>query len=235
MKIVPDKSSVSIVILGSFNPAIFTPAWFFQQGLISKEEFDSSEVEVVHRELSIFKLQWLKIGVQQDRFSATTEVSPYIRLNDLVLKTFGELLTHTPLHTLGINRRVEFSVGTEIIRNKIGNMLAPPDVWGEWAKDITKGKENAHGGMMHLVMQQMVFDDRHAGHIRADVRPSNISPSHIFLDTNDQYEIENKEQPQGTEKIVKYLQENFEKCITRSEWIIDQLMELKNVVERSKG
>jgi hypothetical protein len=32
------------VVLGSFNPAIFQPAWFAKQGLLSAEEANGAEI-----------------------------------------------------------------------------------------------------------------------------------------------------------------------------------------------
>ena len=37
MRIEPEISGVSVVLLGDFNPAIFTPAWFALHGLLPEE------------------------------------------------------------------------------------------------------------------------------------------------------------------------------------------------------
>ena len=59
---------VSIVLLGDFNPKIFQPAWFAAQELIRKEEAESAEIEVIHPEVVVFSLDWLRIQVTRNRW-----------------------------------------------------------------------------------------------------------------------------------------------------------------------
>jgi hypothetical protein len=133
MRIQPELSEVTIVILGSLNPRIFTPDWFARHGLFSAKEADAASIEVVHAQITSFRTEWLSLNVQQDRFQATTAVAPYVRLSDLVVRTFKEFLPHTPLAKLGINRVVHFDVGSVEARDRIGAMLAPKEPWGDWA------------------------------------------------------------------------------------------------------
>ena len=49
MRIDPEISGVGIVVLGSFNPAIFTPAWFALHGLLPKSVADSADLKRVSR------------------------------------------------------------------------------------------------------------------------------------------------------------------------------------------
>src|SRR3989337_289929 len=134
MRIQPEHSNVSIVLVGSLNAAIFHPVLFVANDLFSKEILESSKVELVHHQLTAFNIgDWLNIRVEPSRFIAETSDPPFVRLSDLVVRTFGEVLTHTPISMLGINRRVHFSVGDEATRNRIGQILAPQEAWGEWA------------------------------------------------------------------------------------------------------
>lgn len=48
----PEILGVEIVLVGSFNPKIFHPAWFAAQKLISQEAADESNVEVVTNDIS---------------------------------------------------------------------------------------------------------------------------------------------------------------------------------------
>ena len=41
MRIEPEISDVSVVLLGDFNPAIFTPAWFALHGLLPERVADA--------------------------------------------------------------------------------------------------------------------------------------------------------------------------------------------------
>lgn len=233
MRIEPENNSVSIVLLGSFNAAIFHPAWFVANNLLSKNNLESSEVEIILKEIAVFKIgDWLRIQVVPDRFIAETLEPPFVRLSDLVYKTFREVLNHTPIFKLGINRKVHFTVGDEETRNKIGKMLAPQEAWGEWADFIARGKDEKHGGMISIVMQQVGIDDREIGHIQAKVQPSPLikNGSGIIVEVNDHYEIPKDDALDGAIRITDILSKQFEDSIRRSEWIIDQVMALKEKV-----
>lgn len=227
MRIDPYRSGVSIVLIGAFNPIIFSPLWFKTNGIISESENESAEVELHHRELTIFRLKWLNLLVQQDRFKVDTEQAPYIKLSDFVIQTFREYLSHTPIGVMGINRMVEFSVDSEEIRNKIGQKLAPPEVWGNWGERISKKNERGHGGMRRLIMEQQALTDREFGYIRADVRPSKNKSNGIWMEINDHYQIDNANLI-GCERIINILEQNFESSIIRSERIIDEIMKMKD-------
>ena len=227
MKIDPDKINVTVNLLGAFNPAIFTPQWFFYSDLINKAELDSCQIEVVHPEVSIFNMEWFRLGVQLNKFSITTEMSPYIRVADLVIRTFKEVLPHTPVYAAGINMHIEFDVGTEAKRNEIGNKLAPPTAWGDWGNEITSTHpdKNTHGGMAILEMQQLYIPDRPNGYFKTAVRPTPNSPSSITVSTNDHYEVE---QEAGSSKVMIFIEQEFEKSLEKSKSIADQIMKLKD-------
>jgi len=233
MRIEPENNSVIIVLVGSFNATIFHPAWFAANNILSKTDLESSEVEIILRGIAVFKVgDWLRIQVEPNRFIAETSEPPFVRLSDLVFKTFREALIHTPISKLGINRHVHFSVGDEETRNKIGKKLAPQEVWGEWAGCIAGKKHEKHGGMVSIVMQQVDTDDREIGHIQAKVEPSPLikNGSGIFVEVNDHYEISKDDAWDGAIRITDILAKQFDDSIRRSEWIIDQIMALKEKV-----
>lgn len=230
MRIEPENNVVNIVLVGSFNATIFHPTWFVANNLLRKDDIENEKVDVVHKIISKFTVSnWLRIQVEPARFIAETSEPPFIRLHDLIVRTFREVLIHTPIFQLGINRTVHFSVGDEETRNKIGKILAPQEAWGEWAKDIAGTKENAHGGMISLSMMQAKPDDRKTGQIVAQVAPSQLikNNSGIFVSVNDHYEIPKDDSLAGAIPIIDILEKQFESSIRRSEWIIDQVMALK--------
>ena len=76
---------MSIVLLGSFNPQIFQPAWFAAEGLVRKEEAEAAKIEIIHPQIISFSMEWLLLQVTQERFAASTTHSPsYEPLRDLV-------------------------------------------------------------------------------------------------------------------------------------------------------
>ena len=233
MRIEPENNNVSIVLVGSLNAAIFHPSWFVANNILTNVDIENAEVEIIHRDIAIFKVgDWLRIQVEPNRFIAETTEPPFVRLHDLVVRTFREALVHTPINKLGINRLVHFGVGDEETRDKIGKKLAPQEAWGEWASDIAGTGKNKHGGMVSLSMRQNDGDDREIGYIEAKIEPSPLIKNRagIMINVNDHYEIPKDDSLAGPIPIMDILEKQFDKSIRRSEWIIDQIMDLKGKV-----
>ncbi|MDE2984916.1 MAG: hypothetical protein OXU69_09440 [Gemmatimonadota bacterium] len=110
MRIVPEISGMQIVLLGQFNPAIFTPAWFAHNKLLREGLEKSAQVQVIHPQIAAFTADWLHLQVTNEQFRAETQQAPYARLCELVVRTFSECFHHTPLTGFGINRNVHFLV-----------------------------------------------------------------------------------------------------------------------------
>lgn len=227
MRIPPEIDTANIVFLGDFNPRIFRADWFGAQGLLSEEEVGAAEIEIVHPDLSKFSSDWLRIQVERHRFIAETSDHPSIRLADLVARTFGEFLSHTPVSRVGINRIVHFAVPDLATRDRIGERLAPQDAWGEWGPHI-KGTQKKHGGLRSLTMEQTNLDDRRDGHVRAKVEPSEKikQPHGVLVDINDDYRIGAQDEVTGSDEAVAIINNQFEKSMKRAAWIIDQVMAL---------
>lgn len=226
MRINPKTDDVSVVLLGNFNPVIFKPEWFEKFEILSEEDVNKCEVKVIHPEITEFQNDWLKLQVTPNRFYAKSTEHPFIRVHDFVVNTFKNYLSHTPVSTLGINRGVHFSAGTVDARDRVGKILAPREPWGEWGKLIDEGKEEKHGGMILLRMQIQKTDDREKGLINITVQPSTKIFAGIFADINDQYELADKDESLGSDRIIGILEDRFDASIERSEKIIDQIMGL---------
>jgi hypothetical protein len=228
LRIEPRLSGASIVLVGNFNPAIFSPAWFLRNDLITVDEHDATQTHIVHPQIAQFQTEWFQLTVDLEKFSISTAQDPPIRICDLTLRTFTEFLPHTPLTRIGINRQVHFSVGSQDRRDSIGYRLAPPEAWGEWASAIRSGQGPRHGGMTSLTMQQRDLDDREAGHISATVQPSTAIKGEcgVYVQVNDHYEFAPATLLTGAGRIMEILRTRFDSSQARSDWIVDQIMAL---------
>lgn len=228
MRIEPEITSVSLVMVGSFNPSILTPAWFAWCGLLSEKTVNIADLKVAHPQITEFEAEWLNLQVVPERFSISTTQSPFVRLRDLAARIFREHLPHTPLRAMGINREVHFSVKSSEVRDKIGRSLAPIEPWGEWGKKLEP--DGDHGGMTSLTMTQVNLEGRPpGGHISVTVEPSSRvgeKRTGIYVRVNDHYEIENPERDMATNEIVTFLENSFDESIQRADRIIDHLMSL---------
>ena len=227
MRIEPDISGVNIVILGNFNPVIFTPAWFVLHDLLPKSVTESANLQIVNQWLTIFNTDWLSLQVETERFSASTSQAPHIRVCDLVVRAFKEYLYHTPLKAFGINREIHFQVKNLVERDRIGRTLAPVESWGDWSEEL--GTDGKNGGMTSLTMTQINPEGRAVGgQINVKVEPSRRvgnGQKGVFVHVNDHY-VTDKTGPGTVEDLMGLLEVNFDTSIRRSEVIINHIMSL---------
>ena len=227
VRIEPEISSVAVILLGDFNPAIFTPAWFALHQLLPKGAADSADLKVAHPQTTSFTADWLQLNVLVDRFSAETTQAPHIRLCDLVVRVFREHLFHTPVRALGINRQVHFRVRDVSTRDRIGRTLAPVDAWGAWAAEL--GDSGQHGGMTSVTMTQVNIEGRSVDDkINITIEPSNrvgVDVDGVYARVNDHYAVTAAD-GRPTEHLMDALERNFESSLRRSDGLIDHVMSL---------
>ena len=230
MRIEPEISGVAVVLLGDFNPAIFTPGWFAMHGLLPKAAAESADLQVAHRQVTAFSTDWLRLQVTSDRFAADTAQAPHIRVRDLVMRVFKEHLTHTPTRVMGINRRVHFRVGSLAERDRIGRALAPVEPWGRWGVEL--GLDGEQGGMTSLTMSQIRPEGRpKGGRINVKVEPSTRigdGRSGVFVEVNDHYAVDGADTG-GSSQLMGFLDRDFDTSIRRSDGIIYHVMSLAHV------
>lgn len=195
----------SAVLLGQFNPAIFHPLWFANQNLLSEAETRTADLRLTHSELSAFRAGWLTIEVTQSSFKAqTTSAAHFVMLRDLVVGTF-QVLEHTPVTAVGINRRMHFRVADEQVWHAFGHTLAPKALWSEVLTDA---------GLLTMTIQGK-RPGSSATYARARVEPSRAVHPGIFIDVNEHYE------GRGTtaSTYVELLRDNWDVAITHAEVI----------------
>ncbi len=228
MRIEPEIDGVSIVLVGNFNPAIFTPAWFALCDLLPKTVVDGANLQVAHPEITHFQTDWLNLQVTIEKFSAETLLAPHIRVRDLVVRVFKEYLYHTPLRAFGINRNVHFRVRDFSASDRIGRTLAPVEPWGTWGRRLgTKGHQ---GGMISLTMTQATVEGRPADdQVNVTVQPSNRiledAPG-VYVGVNDHYTAGETDGREMGRRLMETLEENFDSSVAGSENIIDHIMSL---------
>ena len=227
MRIEPEIDGVSVILVGSFNPAIFTPAWFALHGLLPEGIADSADLAVAHKQMTMFNADWLRLEVTPDQFNVETVQAPHVRIHDLVLRVFGEHLHHTPLTAFGLNRNVHFQVGSLAARDQLGRILAPVESWGPWGQEL--GLDGEYGGMTSLTMTQVDPEGRPAGgRINVKVEPSiriGNGRTGVFVGVNDHYAADDA-RPSAAGRLMDLLEGNFQTSLSRSEQIIDHIMSL---------
>lgn len=226
MRIEPEVAGVNIVVVGNFNPAIFTPAWFVLYDLLPEHAVDNAKLDVALPQFAKFGFEWFDLNVTNNRFQVSTLQAPYIRIRDLVVRVFTEHLNHTPMTAFGINRDVHFRVKNRAERDRIGKMLAPVEPWGEWGESLNMD------GMVSLKIRWSEKKES-AGKNYTDitVEPSGRmggGATGIYVGLNDHYEFEAEKE---SAPLMQLLSDRFEDSIRRSDRIIDQVMSLSANME----
>ena len=226
LSIEPEIAGVSIVLLGDFNPAILTPAWFALNHLLPARLAENARLEIAHAQQTEFEADWLYLQVTPSHFIASTNQAPYSRLRDLVAALFRDFLLHTPLRSLGINRNVHFRVQSLEHRDRIFRTLAPTEVWGDWSGDL--GEDGRHGGMTSLTMAQIAIEGRPSiDSVNVRVEPSlaiSDRETGVFVQVNDHYVCEKEDQ--ATSYLTNILYQEFDKSLLNGDRIIDRVMSL---------
>src|SRR5690348_15527594 len=125
----PEIDSASIVMIGSFNPAIFQPRWLGAQHLIRPEEADTATISIIQAEVADFSTEWFELQALQNRFQIRSkDARQYAPLRDLAAAIFG-ILPHTPVQALGMNRTFHFRMPSIESWHGLGHLLAPKDHW----------------------------------------------------------------------------------------------------------
>jgi len=128
----PEIFGSSIVVIGAFNPMIFTPDWLERNELIGQDDANAARQQagfVVSHDVCQLETDWFALQVIQDRFSLTSKGALNPALKDLAVGIFT-LLAHTPVTAAGFNFFGHYKIAGETAYHKIGDTLAPKTIWG---------------------------------------------------------------------------------------------------------
>lgn len=210
-----EHESVSIVLLGNFNPAIFHPTWFSQQELIGVSDAKESEITVITNEISIFKSSLFRFDVRQGSFAVT--VSSYAQaalLKDLVIGTF-RVLEHTPIRKIGINREYHYRVFDAGRWDEIGHLLAPKKQWEMLEEPKTRSVtiEGIRPGSECKYLQ-----------VKAEPSPKFPQEKVLAISTNEHFELPAPD----ASRILEFLEKHWEDALIFSNQLAQKVMEMSD-------
>lgn len=223
-----NTQSATIVLLGKFNPSIFSPAWLRLVGAINEAELDAAKVTVIHPEITRFEIDDVTIDASIDRFSVSSASEPFVRILDLVQAIFARSLPHTPIRALGINYEVEFTLDSAKRRIALGRALAPTLPWADFGRRIDSSDDS---GMIGVQMQETLPAGREAGHRMVSITPVRGKLAGVRLAINDHYELSIQDEVRGADRIMGVLAETFESSIRESKKIAEQLSEFAETLK----
>ncbi len=170
----------TIVLVGSFNPKIFHPAWFASEELIGKQEAEDAEVQIIHQDMAIFQLNWLKIQVTRERFLAETIQDGFLEpLRDLVMGVL-QILSHTPLTAVGINQTMHYELPKEVIWQHLASQFVNEDYWNASLSNTVMEK---------IVLRRMRTHEQFPGFQILTLGSSGTLSNGLHYFFNDHYDI----------------------------------------------
>lgn len=202
-----EAGGAAIVFRGQFNPSIFHPSWFGSNGLISKDEVVLALQNnlVVTQDFSMFKTDSVELSVSQDRFALGTNDPTFFRpLRDLA-KSILILLSHTPIHQLGINRNMHYKMPSDEERDKFGDFLVPKSAWNRVVKKP---------GLRTLIVAGTGLSNENS-QIQTKIEPSSRVTSGVSFDVNHHYERPRDKQGIASE-LLEVLENSWETSLADS-------------------
>lgn len=205
-----ESESANIVLVGSFNPAIFHPDWLLRHDLISKDDHKGAKVEIIHNQLSKFSLEWLLIDVLHEKFVARTDDSSYFdAIRDLMCSII-KILEHMPINQMGMNLNLSYKINDEALWHKIGDNLVPKGYWEALPERV---------GMKAVHVQSPRPDDL-KGYVQVKVAPMKRGFNGVHFDVNNHIELENYNASDvlldNWERVINFSKDACEKTLVKA-------------------
>lgn len=209
-------SEISVVMVGSFTPTIFQPAWFAAEDLLRKVEAEDAKKVVVHEEITQFSTEWLSLEVTRDRFVARLKSDAYLRhLSDFLQGVISTLI-HTPIQQFGTNVEVLARFGSSEDWHAFGHFLAPKSPWKVTDLDTP--------GMRSINMQYERAQGAEAGCTVVGVQPVLNTRTDVLFRINDHYDSDGSDNARGGKWALSLMKNQFDESIARSDRLVTQIL-----------
>lgn len=183
-------AGTSIVLLGSFNPDVFTVGWLLHHELIGQESVDRANPGLnIPFEVARINLKDCWIVVEQNKLVISTTSSPYTFISDLALNILILLKSSCVVNKIGFNYE-EHYIFSPREREDIGLALAPRAAWGDWGKALhNPDLSNPLNGLRTVTMKQSELSDRADGSINVTVGVSERVENGVEFKYNDHFNL----------------------------------------------
>jgi len=217
--------TASVVLIGQFNPPIFSPAWMNRVGLVPDEALDDAQVAIIHRDIAQFAVGGFSFDIRRGRFSIEVDSEPLVQALDASLAIFGEHVPHIPVSEFGINYTEHFELDEPARRVALGRRLAPIEPWGEYGAELDALVDDRTSGVVDLVMR-LTYDPPESGGLRVEIEPSElIEPLDVgvVMLVNDHRRITDTKEADGARPALTLLSEIFDESLSRSRKIVSDM------------
>lgn len=181
-------------MVGSFNPAIFSPAWFEVHEILGADQVADADVQLIMPNVAAFRVGWLNCQVDNTRLTLSTEDSQeFLTLRDAVMGVLT-LLPHTPVSVMGLNRYFHVLYSDREAWHRVGDTLTPKEIWESVL---------TFPGMASVTLQG-ARGNKYPGSFNVTVQPSNVVRPGVFLQANDHFVLRvDDTQPKSRDDFVE--------------------------------
>lgn len=217
----------AIIVLGNFNPAIFTPEWLERHKLIGVEDAEKARQGqlVISAQASRFETEWFILQVLGDQFALTSNGALTPGIKDLAIGALS-LLPHTPVRALGMNFFAHYKMATIADYHEVGDFLAPKEIWHKMFPG-----DNVSAGMtdVSITIEPVKRGEKPKTPDRKNltVQPSRKVASGIFFSYNDHHEIadDDPQQKPSVEWCIKLINDQWQLIWEDSKRVFDGIIE----------
>ncbi len=170
----------TIVAVGSFNPAIIQPGWLASRGILSNAEALAAQATLVP-DIDVSKVvtpKWEFQTLSNRLMIQTADPGLFPQLPG-VFGAVMELLEHTPVTAIGLNRTSHYKAASMAAWHGVGDQLVPKERW-QMLEEVG----------MHSATLEGRRPDSPAEYLRMTVAPSAVVVPGVAFSFNEHYENE---------------------------------------------
>ena len=227
----PEIFLSSIVAVGAFNPAIFSPDWMEARGLIGADDANVARTNksyMVSSQVTAVQTEWFALQVLENQFSVTSQGALTPALKDLAIGMLT-LLPQTPISAIGLNFTGHYKMASHADFNKIGDLLVPKKIWYD-----VFGKADAYVGMQNITVavQNAKREDNGTvtmlsqDQLNITVQPSGKVKLGVYISCNEHRNIASSELAEQTsaERAASIVEADWQNSWDKSSKAFDDLL-----------
>jgi hypothetical protein len=209
-----ELETFSVVVLGSFNPAIISPGWLLAENVLSRDDAESAELNVTHPDIADFRVGAVQYHAQRNRLQLVTDdARRLLAMRDQAIELF-RILRHTPVTQVGLNYEAHFRMPDEATWHGLGDKLAPKQHW----KMVREPK-------LQTIVIRAERDDQRKGYSAITIETSaRVQPYGIRFFVNDHVELSGSEVNVSATQVVELLDETWSRSYDRSQQLGSSLI-----------
>jgi len=202
----------NIVVIGSFNPAIFHPEWFKSNEILPTSEtqaaLENADALIVTRELTQIKFESIVLKAAPDRFELATERADWRSDLGPVVASVFRALGHTPVTIVGFN----------VILHR--GVRSVSEVMNKWIPLENLAQAFATGSDTQVPRLGGTIKSRWGEYTSVmGMEPSSRGSDGMFLTQNYERNLRG-----GAKELVTVVKEDWEKVLKRADEVATMLL-----------